>query len=108
MEKLWLAVLLVLGSTLTMADTIFVDVRTDEEYQQDHLTGAAHIPFQQIAEKIGQLQLQKDDQVVLYCRSGRRASIAADTLDGMGFTNIKNIKTLSSARAYRSELLDKP
>jgi phage shock protein E len=107
MKKLLLLPLL-LATSLTLADTVFVDVRTDEEFQQDHLESAAHIPFQQIAAEIGKLNLAKDDEVVLYCRSGRRADIAAETLAGMGFTHVKNVKTLDGARSYQSTLTANP
>ena len=63
-----------------------VDVRTPEEFAENHLPGAINMDWKAEAfpEK-SQNQLDKDRPVMVYCRSGRRSAEAAATLDGMGF-----------------------
>lgn len=67
-----------------------VDVRTDEEFNAGHYSEAAHIPFDEIPSRASELELDKDDLVVVYCRSGNRAAKAKASLEKLGFTNVIN------------------
>ena len=68
---------------------IILDVREQEEYDQGHIPGAILIPYTQIEEAAADQLPEKDQLILVYCRSGRRSKIAADTLVQMGYTNIK-------------------
>ena len=68
---------------------IILDVRTQEEYDQGHITGAIVISHEEIAEKVEQVLTDKDQLILVYCRSGRRSKIAAEALVELGYTNIK-------------------
>ena len=57
---------------------VLVDVRTSREFAAGALPGALHIPHFRIAEGITGMAPDKDTPIVLYCRSGRRSSIAQD------------------------------
>ena len=63
-----------------------VDVRTPEEFAENHLPGAVNIDWrgEGFAEK-AQAQLDAGRPVLVYCRSGRRSAEAAGVLDGIGF-----------------------
>ena len=68
---------------------IILDVRTQEEYDQGHLPGAVVISHEEIAEKAEGALTDKDQLILVYCRSGRRSKIAAEALVELGYTNIK-------------------
>ena len=68
---------------------IILDVRTLEEYDQGHIPGAIVISHEEIAEKAEKTLTEKDQLILVYCRSGRRSKIAAEALVELGYTNIK-------------------
>ena len=68
---------------------IILDVRTQEEYDQGHIPGAIVISHEEIAEKAEDVLTDKDQLILVYCRSGRRSKIAAEALVELGYTNIK-------------------
>ena len=68
---------------------IILDVRTQEEYDEGHIPGAIVISHEEIAEKAEQVLTDKDQLILVYCRSGRRSKIAAEALVELGYTNIK-------------------
>ena len=99
--KLFLFVFGVMYSVWAVAEgATWIDVRTAGEYQSGHIESATNIPHNQIAEKIAELQLEKDAAILLYCRSGRRAGFALEALQKMGYNNVKNIGGLEDARDY--------
>ncbi len=70
--------------------TLFVlDVRSGEEYAAGHVPGAVNVPHDQVAARIA--ELPKDRQIVLYCRSGRRAGVAAEVLAANGFKSLAHL-----------------
>ena len=72
------------------AKGIWIDVRTPEEYQEGHLADAVNIPLDQIANKISATAADKNAPIHLYCKSGRRAGLAKQQLEKMGYTNVSN------------------
>ena len=68
---------------------IILDVRTQEEYDEGHIPGAIVISHEEIAEKAEDVLTDKDQLILVYCRSGRRSKIAAEALVELGYTNIK-------------------
>ena len=68
---------------------IILDVRTQEEYDQGHIPGAIVISHEEIAEKAEEVLTNKEQLILVYCRSGRRSKIAAEALVELGYTNIK-------------------
>jgi rhodanese-related sulfurtransferase len=67
---------------------LIVDVRSQGEYDRDHVPGATHIPFYAISSGLQQLGYPKTDPVVLYCEHGPRASIAGISLYLSGYDKI--------------------
>ena len=68
---------------------IILDVRTQEEYDQGHIPGAILIPDTEIKAKAEDVLTDKEQMILVYCRSGRRSKLAAETLVELGYTNIK-------------------
>ena len=68
---------------------IILDARTQEEYDQGHIPGAIVISHEEIAEKAEEVLTDKDQLILVYCRSGRRSKIAAEALAELGYTNIR-------------------
>ena len=68
---------------------IIIDARTQEEYDQGHIPGAILIPEYEIADRAESELPDKDQLLLVYCRSGRRSKIAAEELVKLGYTNIK-------------------
>lgn len=68
-----------------------LDVRSAEEYQEGHIKGAVNISHSTLADNLAKLAKNKDNMVIVYCRSGRRAGIAEGILRDNGFTNVKHL-----------------
>ena len=68
---------------------IIIDARTQEEYDQGHIPGAILIPEYEIADRAKKELPDKDQLILVYCRSGRRSKIAAEELVKLGYTNVK-------------------
>ena len=68
---------------------IILDARTQEEYDEGHIPGAIVISHEEIAEKAEKVLTDKEQLILVYCRSGRRSKIAAEALVELGYTNIK-------------------
>ena len=68
---------------------IILDTRTQEEYEESRIPGAILIPYDEVTEKAESILTDKDQLILVYCRSGRRSKIAADALVALGYTNIK-------------------
>ena len=68
---------------------IIIDARTQEEYDEGHIPGAIMIPEYEIADRAEKELPDKDQLILVYCRSGRRSKIAAEELVKLGYTNVK-------------------
>ena len=68
---------------------VILDVRTQEEYDQGHIPGAILIPNTEIEARAEQELPDKDQLILVYCRSGRRSKLAADILVSLRYTDIR-------------------
>ena len=69
---------------------VVLDVRTPEEFAAGHVPGAKNVPYDLVAARLGEIPRDKD--VVLYCKSGRRAGLAADVLAANGYTRLSHLE----------------
>ena len=72
------------------AKSVWIDVRSAEEFNAGHLQDAVNIPHDKIIEGVKALGSDKDAPINLYCRSGRRAEAALTELKNAGYTNVTN------------------
>lgn len=68
----------------TEDDYIILDVRTKEEYVEKHIVDSILIPYDEISAKT--INIDKNKIILVYCRSGRRASTAVEKLKDLGYT----------------------
>ena len=72
----------------TESGYIILDVRTQEEYDEAHIPGAIVIPNTELEARAESELPDKDQMILVYCRSGRRSKLAAEILVELGYTNI--------------------
>ena len=68
---------------------IILDTREQDEFDEGHIPGAILIPYTEIENKAEAMLPDKDKLILVYCRSGRRSKIAAESLVKLGYTNVK-------------------
>jgi phage shock protein E len=85
-----------LAEIIAAADpnTYLVDVRTEAEYNAGAIPTAINIPFDVIADNLP--TEDRSARIIVYCRSGNRSGIAQDTLEGLGFTDVRNFGAVSN------------
>lgn len=71
---------------------VILDVRSPEEYAEGHIPGAINVPYDQIAANLDSLETFLTAEVVVYCRTGRRAGVAENALREAGFTQVFDLE----------------
>jgi len=77
-------------------DVIILDVRTLREFNESHIEGAIHIPYNEILVKAHDILIDKDANIIVYCSAGKRSAQALMTLNYLGYTNVHNIGRMSN------------
>ncbi len=78
---------------------LIVDVRTREEFTEGHIPGSILFPYDRIeaaAKDFSAIAGGPDRPIVVYCRSGRRSAIAAQSLVKLGYTDIADLGPLAA------------
>ena len=68
---------------------VILDVRTEAEYAEGHIPGAICVPNETIGDNMPEELPDKDQLILVYCRSGNRSKQASEKLAKLGYTNIK-------------------
>ena len=68
---------------------IILDVRTEQEFAGGHIPNAINVPNESIADKQPEQLPDKNQMILVYCRSGRRSKQAAQKLADMGYTDVR-------------------
>ncbi|NRA55549.1 MAG: rhodanese-like domain-containing protein [Gammaproteobacteria bacterium] len=89
---------------LIEAGALIVDARTAQEYAAGHLEGAINIPFDVAVSLFKTLDISKNRDIVLYCRSGNRSGMAFESLTKAGYTNLHNGGGLNAILAAKPEI----
>ncbi|MFL5825321.1 MAG: molybdopterin-synthase adenylyltransferase MoeB, partial [Thermoleophilaceae bacterium] len=89
-------------------EVVLVDVREQHEFEESHLPGAKHVPRGHLESRIEGAAPDKSQRVILYCQSGNRSALAANTLQSLlGYENVESMTggiTLWKDRGYDVEV----
>lgn len=72
-------------------DTTVLDVREQDEWAKSHIAGAAYLGKGVIERDIEEEYPNTDEELILYCGGGYRSALAADSLQKMGYHNVKSL-----------------
>ncbi len=79
------------------SNTVLVDVRSDDEYKEGHLSDAINIPYDSILEGAKESGIiDMNTKIIVYCKSGKRSSIAASELSKAGYKYIYDLGAMSN------------
>lgn len=73
-------------------ETIFIDVRTEEEYREAHIPGSINIPLNDLPSSEFVKRLQKNSKIRLNCHSGMRSHSAKNFLLAKGFKDVDDLQ----------------
>ncbi|WMC09321.1 rhodanese-like domain-containing protein [Oceanimonas pelagia] len=82
---------------------VWIDVRTVEEYRQDHLPGAVLIPHTHIARGVTERYPDRHTAINLYGQDGRRSRMAMEALQALGYSRVADLGSLHHIRGQQPE-----
>lgn len=88
-------------SSIDFENAVFVDVRTPGEFERGSFENAINIPLNELSSRVN--ELDKEDQIVVFCKSGARASNALQILKNKGFSNVINGVNTSNLRSLKNQ-----
>lgn len=86
----------------TETDFVILDVRTNDEFKEGHVVNAINIPNEIIDEDVSETLKDKDQLILVYCRSGNRSRQAAEKLIKFGY---KNVVDFGGIQSYQGEIV---
>jgi phage shock protein E len=72
-------------------NTILLDVRTQEEYDAEHIPNSILLPYDEIPQLAEQKLQDKNIPIIVYCRTGRRSELAAKSLLDLGYKDVSDL-----------------
>ena len=78
--------------TKTNSEVIFLDVRSEQEYKENHIDNSINIPLYQLEQKVESILKDKSKIIIVYCQSGKRSKKAVKILKNLSYSNIYNLK----------------
>lgn len=79
-------------SAVQLKDFLLIDVRTPEEYQEETIPSAININVENDSFRSEVEKIDKNTPLIIFCKSGGRSETAAEILNNLGFTNVKEIE----------------
>jgi sulfur-carrier protein adenylyltransferase/sulfurtransferase len=79
------------AALLESEDTVFVDVRERDEWDEGHIPGAIHVPRGNLESRIENAVADRSARIVLYCAAGSRSAFAAKTLEELGYDDVASL-----------------
>ena len=96
--KIFYIFLILFGINSISDEFIVIDVRTLEEFESAHIEGSSNIEWQEISSIAN--NINKDQKIYLYCRSGRRSQNATDILVDLGYKDVTNLGGIKDAAIF--------
>ena len=90
--------LILFGINSVSDEFIVIDVRTLEEFESGHIEDSSNIEWQEISSIAD--NINKDQKIYLYCRSGRRSQNATDILVDLGYKDVTNLGGIKDAATF--------
>lgn len=81
-----------LEEMLKKENTVLIDVRSHQEYEEGHLIGAILLPLYSIEKEILKTVPNKQTKIIVYCASGVRSKQAQEILEMLGYENVYSLK----------------
>ena len=75
---------------------VLVDVRTIDEYNENHIDGAVNLPVDEISDNVDNVIDSKNSYVIVYCKSGVRSHEAYEKLVGLGYKNVYDFGSIDN------------
>lgn len=72
-------------------NTLLIDVRSKQEFKEEHLEGSINIPLYEIDKQLYKIP-DKQSTIVVYCASGHRSKQAKEKLEELGYENVYHLK----------------
>ncbi len=94
-------ILTLIFSMHSLAEAIWIDVRSELEHKVDSIEGDLRISHSDVVPEVQKLFPDKNTEIKLYCRSGGRAGEAAKALESAGYTHVESVGGIEDARKYR-------
>jgi rhodanese-related sulfurtransferase len=73
-------------------ELLILDVRSANEFEENRIYNAVNIPVDELEEEIYELEDYKDRPVLVYCKSGKKSSVACNLMEEEGFSNLYNLR----------------
>lgn len=102
-----LLVSLFISLPIWAGESHWIDVRDPNEFSVGHVEGAINIPHTEIAQGIASVTENKDAELYLYCRSGRRSGLAMNVLREIGYKHVVNVGGYHDAVKKAAEMTAK-
>ncbi|MBL7055266.1 rhodanese-like domain-containing protein, partial [Candidatus Woesearchaeota archaeon] len=67
---------------------VLIDVRTENEYSEGHINNSILAPYDELNERHKEINLDKNDEIIAYCRTKNRSKIAAEILKSLGYVDV--------------------
>lgn len=74
---------------------VILDIRDPEEFEEAHIAQTTLlIPLKKLSyEELNKAGIKEDDEIIVYCRSGKRSKVAAQFMRGLGFKNVRELNS---------------
>jgi rhodanese-related sulfurtransferase len=79
------------AANLNSGDAIVVDVRDKDEWDEGHIPGATHMSRGTIELEVEERISDPDTMIICHCGGGGRSALAAETLQKMGYKNVRSM-----------------